>query len=38
MSAIEPEPWWPMIGTPLTAAMSTAVPVVCSETLPEEVR
>ena len=37
-SVIEPEPWWPMIGTPLIAAMSIAVPVECSETLPEAVR
>ena len=37
-SVIEPEPWWPMIGTPLMAAMSIAVPVECSETLPEAVR
>ena len=34
-SVIEPAPWWPTIGTPLMAAMSTAVPVECSETLPE---
>ena len=37
-SVIEPGPWWPRIGTPLIAAMSTAVPVECSDTLPEAVR
>ena len=34
-SVIEPGPWWPRIGMPLIAAMSTAVPVECSETLPD---
>ena len=34
-SVIEPLPWLPRIGMPLIAAMSTAVPVVCSETLPD---
>ena len=38
MSVIEPEPWWPMIGIPLTAAMSTALPLECSDTLPDAVR
>ena len=37
MSVIEPSPWWPRIGMPLTFAMSTASPVECSETLPLEV-
>ena len=31
MSVIEPAPWLPAIGTPLMAAMSTAVPVECSD-------
>ena len=35
MSVIEPGPWWPRIGMPLIAAMSTALPEECSETLPE---
>ena len=38
MSVIEPGPWWPRIGIPLIAAMSTALPDECSETLPEVVR
>ena len=38
MSVIEPGPWWPTIGMPLIAAMSTALPVECSETLPEVVQ
>ena len=38
MSVIEPAPWWPRIGMPLIAAMSTALPEECSETLPEAVR
>ena len=38
MSVIEPAPWWPRIGMPLIAAMSTALPVECSETLPDAVR
>jgi hypothetical protein len=38
MSVIEPAPWWPRIGMPLTFAMSTALPDECSETLPEAVR
>ena len=37
MSVIEPEPWWPAIGMPFTAAMSTALPLECSETLPDAV-
>ena len=37
-SVIEPLPWWPTIGMPLIAAMSTALPVECSETLPDAVR
>ena len=37
MSVIEPSPWWPTIGVPLMAAMSTALPEECSETLPEAV-
>src|SRR3954463_12066857 len=37
MSVIEPGPWWPRIGMPLMAAMSTAVPVECSLTLPDVV-
>ena len=36
-SVIEPLPWWPMIGMPLTIAMSTALPDECWETLPEDV-
>ena len=35
ISVMEPAPWWPRIGMPLIAAMSTAVPVECSLTLPE---
>ena len=35
MSVIEPSPWWPRIGMPLIAAMSTALPEECSETLPD---
>ena len=38
MSVIEPEPWWPTIGMPLTAAMSTALPDECWDTLPDLVR
>ncbi len=38
MSVIEPGPWWPMMGMPLMAAMSTAVPVECSLTLPDDAR
>jgi hypothetical protein len=38
MSVMEPAPWWPMIGIPLIAAMSTALPEECSEMLPEAVR
>ena len=38
MSVIEPGPWWPRIGMPLIAAMSTASPEECSETLPDVVR
>ena len=38
MSVIEPGPWWPRIGIPLIAAMSTALPEECSDTLPEVVR
>jgi hypothetical protein len=30
--------WWPMIGMPLIAAMSTALPEEWWETLPELVR
>ena len=37
MSVIEPGPWWPAIGMPLMAAMSTALPLECSEMLPEVV-
>ena len=37
-SVIEPLPWWPLIETPLMAAMSTAVPVEWCETLPDAVR
>jgi hypothetical protein len=37
MSAIEPSPWWPMIGMPLIFAMSTAPPAECADTLPPEV-
>ena len=37
-SVIEPLPWWPTIGMPLTIAMSTALPEECWDTLPDEVR
>jgi hypothetical protein len=37
-SVIEPGPWWPVIVIPLIAPMSTAVPVECSDTLPDVVR
>ena len=36
-SVIEPGPWWPAIGMPLMAAMSTALPEEWWETLPEAV-
>ncbi len=36
-SVIEPRPWLPRIGIPLTWAMSTASPVEWAETLPEVV-
>ena len=38
MSVIDPGPWWPRIGMPLIAAMSTASPMLCSDTLPDVVR
>ena len=34
VSVIEPVPWWPRIGVPLIAAMSTALPELWCETLP----
>ena len=37
-SVTVPGPWLPVTGAPLITAMSTASPVVCSETLPEVVR
>ena len=37
ISVMPPGSWWPRIGMPLIAAMSTALPEVCSETLPEVV-
>jgi hypothetical protein len=37
MSVIEPSPWWPATGIPLTFAMSTALPTACSLTLPPAV-
>ena len=37
-SVIPPGSWWPRIGMPLIFAMSTALPELCSETLPELVR
>ena len=37
MSVIEPGPWCPLMGMPLMAAMSTALPLECSEMLPEVV-
>ena len=36
-SVIPPGSWWPRIGTPLTLAMSTALPEQWWETLPEAV-
>ncbi len=38
ISVIEPSPWWPVTGMPLTFAMSTAAPAECAETLPLAVR
>jgi hypothetical protein len=35
MSVIEPLPWLPMIGVPLIFAMSTALPELWCETLPD---
>jgi hypothetical protein len=37
ISVIEPLPWWPMIGMPLIAAMSTALPLEWCDTLPDAV-
>ena len=36
-SVTPPGSWWPRIGTPLMAAMSTALPIEWYETLPEVV-
>ena len=35
VSVIEPGPWWPAIGMPLRAEMSTALPVECSGDVAE---
>ena len=37
ISVTEPGPWLPRIGMPLTAGMSTALPLEWWETLPEAV-
>jgi hypothetical protein len=34
-SVIPPTSWWPRIGIPLIFAMSTALPELCSDTLPD---
>ena len=34
VSVISPLPWWPRIGVPLIAEMSTALPELWCETLP----
>ena len=36
-SVMPPASWWPRIGMPLIFAMSTALPELCSETLPDAV-
>ena len=38
ISVISPLPWWPRIGVPLIAEMSTALPELWCETLPLLVR
>jgi hypothetical protein len=36
-SVIPPASWWPTIGTPFSSEMSTALPELWCETLPERV-
>ena len=36
MSVIEPAPWWPWIGMPLIAEMSTLSPVAPAASTPSE--